>query len=382
MILRSRRILGTAHGGVLDGWVRIDGGLIVEVGAGSPSGDAHELAGWLAPGFVDIHVHGGGGAAFQDDAPDAAAVAAAFHRAHGTTTLLASLVSAPLDSLVAALRRLEEARAAGLVAGVHLEGPFLAAPRRGAHDAAVLASPSPEALDVLLASDAVRMVTLAPELPGGLDAVRRIVANGAVAAVGHTTATYEQTVAAIDAGARVATHLFNGMPPALHRDPGPVLALVEDPRVTVELINDGVHLHDRVFAATAGAVGSGRVALVTDAIAATGLPDGDYELGSQRIVVAGGVSTLAGGGSLAGSVLTMDRALARSVRLGMSPVDAVACATATPAAAAGLDDVGRIEPGLRANLVALDDDFAVTRVWVDGAGQDTLQEMLQDREDR
>ena len=377
MILRCRRILGTSHGDVLDGWVRIEDGRIGEVGAGAAPGSI-EIDGWLAPGFVDIHVHGGGGAAFQDEAADAVATAAAFHRAHGTTSLLASLVSAPLDELVATVRRLEEAQAAGLIAGVHLEGPFLAEPRRGAHDPAVLQAPNSAALDRLLAGDVVRMVTLAPELPGGLDAVRRIVAGGAVAAIGHTTATYEQTVAAIDAGARVATHLFNGMPPMLHREPGPVLALLNDPRVTVELINDGVHLHDRVFATTARAVGRGRVALVTDAIAATGLADGDYELGSQRIVVAGGVSTLAEGGSLAGSVLTMDRAVARAVALGMAPADAVAAATATPAAAVGLEDVGRLAPGLRANLVALDESFSVSSVWLDGVRVEDADDRRED----
>lgn len=374
MILRGRRILGAPGGGVLDGWVRTEGTRIVEVGAGLPPGPAVEVAGWLTPGFVDIHVHGGGGAAFQDDVPDAAATAVAFHRSHGTTSLLASLVSAPLEKLVAAVRRLEDAQATGLIAGVHLEGPFLADGRRGAHDATVLRAPDSDALDVLLASDAVRVVTLAPELPGGLDAVRRIVAAGAVAAIGHTSASYEQTVAAIDAGARIATHLFNGMPPALHREPGPVLALLEDPRVTVELINDGVHLHDGVFAATARALGAERVALVTDAIAATGLADGDYVLGSLGIRVADGVSTLVEGGSLAGSVLTMDRAVARAVRLGVDPVDAVASATATPAAAVGLTDVGRIEPGCRANLVALDDDFSVSDVWLDGTRIDDMKD--------
>lgn len=378
MILRSTRILGTGAD-VLDGWVRVESGRIVEVGPGDPEATFETVAGWLAPGFVDIHVHGGGGAAFQDASPAAVATAVGFHRAHGTTSLLASLVSAPIDALVASVHSLEESVAAGLLAGVHLEGPFLAESRRGAHDPSVLRAPEPAALDALLASDAVRVVTLAPELAGGMDAVRRIVARGAVAAIGHTAATFEQTHAAIEAGATIATHLFNGMPPALHREPGPVLALLEDERVTVELINDGVHLHDSVFAATARALGPRRVALVTDAIAATGLADGDYDLGSQRIVVRDGVSTLAGGTSLAGSVLTMADAVARAVRLGISTVDAVASATATPAAAAGLRDVGRIEPGCRANLVALDDDLAVAAVWLDGV---PLADELADKGER
>ena len=366
MILRCRRILGTPGTDVLDGWVRVEDDRIAEFGTGVPPGPSVELPGWLAPGYVDIHVHGGGGATFQDGDADAVATAVGFHRSRGTTTMLASLVSAPIEALVATVRRLEAAVATGLLAGVHLEGPFLAERHRGAHDASVLRPPSSADLDAVLASDVVRVVTLAPELPGALDGVRRIVAAGAVAAVGHTSASYEQTVAAIDAGARIATHLFNGMPPARHREPGPVLALLEDPRVTVELINDGVHLHDATFLATARALGPGRVALVTDAIAATGLADGDYVLGSQRIEVRGRVSTLAGGTSLAGSVLTMADAVARAVRLGLPPAAAVASATATPATAAGLDDVGRIEPRRRANLVSLDDELGVTDVWLDG----------------
>ena len=364
MIVRCPRILGTGLDDVVDGWVRIGGDRIVEVGRGDPpAGEAVEHPGWLAPGYVDLHVHGGGGAAFQSGEPADVETAVGFHRRHGTTTMLASLVSADVADLAAVTRRLATAVARGLIAGVHLEGPFLAPGRRGAHDVSVLRPPDPSDVRRLLDAGPVRVVTLAPELPGALDAIRTITGAGVVAAVGHTDAAYEEVVAAIDAGARLGTHLFNGMGPVHHRAPGPVVALLEDPRVVVELIADGVHVHTALVAGLLRSAAS-RVALVTDAVAATGLPDGRFRLGSQYVVVRDGVSRLVVGDSLAGSTLTMERAVAGAVRAGAEPAVAVAAATATPARVLGLqDEVGSVAPGLRADLVALDDDFAVTEVW-------------------
>jgi N-acetylglucosamine-6-phosphate deacetylase len=244
MILTGATLIGGEHrdGGV--DWLRVEDGVIAELGRGRPPGPSIELGdGWLVPGFVDLHVHGGGGASFQDDDP---AVAVAFHRAHGTTTLLASLVSAPVDDLVAAVARLAAASTEGLVAGVHLEGPWLAASRTGAHAPEALGPPDPRQVLRLLEAGPVRMVTLAPELPGALDAIRALRAHDVVVAVGHTDATYEQTLAAIAAGATVGTHLFNAMAPLHHRASGPVLALLEDPTVVVELVVDGAHLHPAV----------------------------------------------------------------------------------------------------------------------------------------
>jgi len=361
---------------VLDpGWVETDGSRIRRVGEGAPPGapdvdlDGHVVV----PGFVDLHVHGGHGASYSSGRAEEAALAAAFHRRHGTTTTLASLVTAAPDALVRQVRALTGLVAEDTLAGVHLEGPYLSRERRGAHDPALLRTPDRAELARLLeAGDgAVRMVTLAPELDGGLDAVRQVADAGAVAAVGHTSASFDVTRAAVEAGARVATHLFNGMTPLHHREPGAVGALLTDPRATLELVCDGAHVHPSVVATAVRAAGAGRVALVTDAMAAAGLGDGSFVLGGLAVEVTGGVARLAGQGSLAGSTLTTAAAFRWAVtQAGVALADAARMAATTPAAALGLADVGRIAPGLRADLVVLDRDLQVARVlargeWVD-----------------
>ena len=377
-LLAAAHVL-TADGVREPGWLECDGGVVTEVGSGAPPRRPDETfaSHWLAPGFVDLHVHGGGGATFTTGDPEQARAAAAFHRAHGTTTLLASLVSAPVDALAGALDRLRPLVDEGVLAGLHLEGPFLNAARRGAHDARHLRAPAAPLLDELLAAagGALRMVTLAPELDGGLEAVARVADAGVIAAVGHTDADYPTTRAAVGAGARVATHLGNGMRGLHHREPGPVPALLEDDRVVVELIADGVHLHPVIVRAVTALAGPERVALVTDAIAAAGAPDGRYELGGLDLVVAGGVARLAEGGSLAGSTLTLDAAVRTAVAAGVSVPDALRAATSTPARALGLHPrVGTLARGCAADLVVLDDDLGVERVmaggeWVAGTGE-------------
>ena len=254
------------------GWVEVHDDRVVGVGAGTPPRPTdHDLAdATVAPGFVDTHCHGGGGASLVGADPDAVATFVASHRAHGTTTLVASLVTGALPDLERDVRALAEHVRDGRLAGIHLEGPWLADSRRGAHDPAQLRDPEPADVSRLLAAGrgAVRMVTLAPEWPGGIAAVSAVVGAGAVAAVGHTDATYEVAHAAVDAGASVATHLFNAMTPLGHRDPGPVGALLGDERVVVELVADGVRLHPAVVRLAARAAGPGRTSLVTDAMAA------------------------------------------------------------------------------------------------------------------
>lgn len=364
--LANARVV-TPEGVLEPGWLRVENGEIAAVGPGAAP-DAGDLGGaWVLPGFVDMHVHGGGGAAYTSGDPDEARTAAAFHRSHGTTTTLASLVSAGVDELERAVRGLAPLVAEGVLAGVHLEGPYLSPQHRGAHDPALLRTPDPGELDRLLAAGPVRMVTLAPELPGGLELVRRTVAAGAVAAVGHTDATYEQARAAFDAGARVATHLYNAMRELRHRDPGPVAAALADERVTIELINDGVHLHDAMAALAFRTAGPGRTAFVTDAIVAAGMPDGPYRLGSLNVEVRDGKARLAGGGSIAGSTLTMDVALRRAVQvLGLPIADAARAAATTPAGVLGLR-TGALAPGLAADLVVLDDDLELVAVMVRGS---------------
>lgn len=334
----------------------VQGDRIVEVAAASDPGE-----GFLVPGFIDQHCHGGGGY----DVATHAGQAADFHLRHGTTTMVASLVtaSAPvLKEQVAALVPLVEQ---GVIGGIHLEGPWLSPQQCGAHDASLLRNPDAAELGELLASGGVRMVTFAPELPGALAAIRQTVEAGAVAAVGHTACDYDTAVSAIEAGATVATHLFNRMPHLGKRHPGPVLAFLEDPRVVVELIADGIHVDPHLLRYVVAV--TGRASVVTDAMAAAGMGDGDYRLGELPVQVRDGQARLAAGGALAGSTLTMDHALRTLVTAGVALSDAVASLTSTPARAMGFSDRGVIAAGHRADLVLLDDDLQVTRVMRSGS---------------
>ncbi|MFF6959143.1 N-acetylglucosamine-6-phosphate deacetylase [Streptomyces sp. NPDC088197] len=318
-----------------------------------------DLAGHtVVPGFVDIHNHGGGGASFTSGTADDILTGVRTHRAHGTTTVVASTVTNALDVLAKQAGLLSELVEQGDLAGIHYEGPFISPCRKGAHDEALLRDPDPADVRKLVEAGrgAVRMVTLAAELPGGIDSVRLLADLGVIAAIGHTDATYEQTLEAIDAGATVATHLFNAMPPLQHRAPGPIAALLEDERVTVELINDGTHLHPAVLELAFGSAGAGRVAFITDAMDAAGFGDGHYDLGPMKVEVLDGVARLVEGGSIAGSTLTLDTAFKRAVTLdGLSLTDAVRAISTNPARLLGLDDrIGTLEPGKDADLVVLD----------------------------
>ncbi len=356
------------------GWIDVDQGLVQAVGAGTPPRPADLELGsvTVVPGFVDMHVHGGGGGMFPTTDPTemegATAAAVDLHRRHGTTTMIASLVTAHPVELLAQVKGMAEQVQSGLVAGIHLEGPWLAAERCGAHELSALRDPHPEELErVLAAGDGtIRMVTLAPERTGGLAAIQRIVDAGAVAAVGHTEATYAQALAAVEAGATVATHLFNAMRPVHHREPGPVLALMEDPRVTVELITDGVHLHPALYRDVSRSVGPDRVALVTDAMAAAGMADGAYRLGSLAVTVVDGVARVAGTDTIAGSTATMDHVFRYAVANSGLPRDeallaAVRQSSVNPARAMGLPAAG-LAVGGAADLVVLDARLMVTRV--------------------
>lgn len=365
----------TPDGILADGWLQIDGRTIARLGSGEPPEPRdHELDGaWVVPGFVDIHVHGGGRASYVPGDQDQAVTAAALHRQHGTTTTMASLVSGTADSLVAAVSELAELVEDGVLAGIHLEGPFLSVKRCGAHDPALLIEPEPEVVRGLLDAGrgAVKMVTLAAELPYATDAVALLAGEGVIGAIGHTDASYDETRAAIGAGATVATHLFNAMRPVHHREPGPIPALLEDERVTVELICDGVHLHPAIVRMAIGAAGADRVVLVTDAMDAAGAGDGNYVLGHLAVQVIDGVARLVDGGAIAGSTLTMDRAFRFVVEAGVSVPDAVRMSAGNPARLLGLTgQVGELRSGLDADLVVLDGAFELRAVmakgqWVD-----------------
>lgn len=360
------------------GWIELSGSAVRALGSGAPPRPAdHDFgAATVVPGFVDTHVHGGGGASFSGGHDDVRA-AVSLHRRHGTTALLASLVSEAPGDLLEQVRSLAVDVRSGLIAGIHLEGPWLAEKRCGAHDPVLLRDPDPvEVRTVLTAGDgAIRMVTLAPERTGALAAIRAVVDAGAVAAVGHTEATHAQTCAAIDAGATVATHLFNAMRPIHHREPGPVIALLDDPRVTVEVIADGVHVDAALYRHVSHSAGGDRVTLVTDAMAAAGMGDGDYRIGPLAVEVSGGVARLAGTDTIAGSTATMDHLFRFAVTRSGLPHDdallqAVRQCSVNPARALGLPSPV-LEPGNAANLVVLDANLAVTAVlylgdWVSG----------------
>ncbi|WIA99820.1 N-acetylglucosamine-6-phosphate deacetylase [Curtobacterium sp. MCBA15_012] len=381
-LVRASHVVDAA-GSTADGWVLLAGDVIEAVGAGpvgldpvspgrGPGADVEVVDlgdAVLTPGFVDLHGHGGGGAAYEDDTFDAAL---AVHRAHGTTRSVLSLVANPIPSLVASLDRIRAVAATDpLVLGVHLEGPFLSPHNKGAHNASFLLDPTPATVETLLeAGDGVlRQVTIAPELPGALDAVRRFTAAGVTVAVGHTVCSYDQARAAFDAGATLLTHACNAMPGLHHRAPGPIAAALEDDRVTLELILDGVHVHPAVARVLLRGA-PGRVALITDAMGAAGSPDGSYALGSLAVTVTDGVARVAGTDTIAGSTLTQDQALRLAVSAaGVSLPDAVGALTAVPAAALGAGDrLGRIAPGYAADLVALSPGLDVLRVW--GAGRE------------
>jgi N-acetylglucosamine-6-phosphate deacetylase len=366
------------------GWISHRDGVITGVGGGRPDQPDHDHGSdlgnaTLVPGFVDIHVHGGGGGSFTTDDPASALRAVDMHRRHGTTTTMASLVTASPEELLASVSMLADLCRDGVVAGIHLEGPWISPHRCGAHDPRQLRDPSAAEITRLLtaADGAIAMATVAPELTGGLDAIRRLTDAGVIAAVGHTDCSYAVAGDAIGAGARVATHLFNAMRPIHHRDPGPIVALLDDPRVAVELIADGIHLHPALYRYVVRTVGPDRVALVTDAMAAAGLGDGSYRLGPMAVDVSDGVARIAGTPTIAGSTVTMDQLFRMAVRTGAPgaseaevparPTDealvhAARQTSVNPARLLGRTDIGSLEPGRRADVVVLDADLHVTGV--------------------
>jgi N-acetylglucosamine-6-phosphate deacetylase len=383
----ARLVLPT---GVVDnGRLTVENGRISDVSGadvssadGSPTPPAGaapplDLSGYtVVPGFVDMHVHGGGGASYASGIAEEALVAARTHLEHGTTTTVASTVTGEIDEVCRQASVLSELVEDGLLAGVHFEGPFISINRCGAHQPDLLRDPDPALVRKLVdaARGTARMVTLAPELEGAIESIRLLKELGVIAAIGHTDANYDKVLEGIEAGATVATHLFNAMPAIGHRAPGPIVALLEDERITVELIGDGVHLHPAVIDLAMTGAGLDRVALITDAMSAAGFGDGLYPLGPLQVRVEDGVARLVEGGSIAGSTLTLDVAFRRAVALnGISLVRAAQVLSLNPARLLGVADrVGSIEVGKDADLVVVDDAHELVAVmrrgeWVVGA---------------
>ncbi|WP_300682850.1 N-acetylglucosamine-6-phosphate deacetylase [Nocardioides sp.] len=351
------------------------GGIVELVAASTWSGPTPEPVGTIAPGFIDMHCHGGGGRSVTTGAPDDIAAVAAHHRSRGTTSLVASMVSGTQDDLLAGLRGVAEVAAvdAGVI-GTHLEGPWLAHGHCGAHDPAVLSHPDVDVAREWLqaAAGTLRMVTIAPDLPGFAAAARVLAEAGVLVAAGHTdadTATFAAALASDDVA--TVTHLFNGMAPFHHRDPGPAgatLRALAAGQVHAELISDGIHLADETVALAFG-VAPDRIVLISDAMSAAGMPDGQYRLGALDVEVRDATAWTTGPTPvLAGSTLHVGEAVRRAITgAGVDPAIAIRAATTTPAGLLGITDRGRVAEGLRADLVVLDEDWAVSRVMHGGA---------------
>lgn len=348
--------------------VAIAGGVVAaSAAAGSPRYDASGLH--VLPGFLDLQVNGAAGIDLTLEPERLWEVAAALPR-FGVTAFLPTVITSAPDARSRALATLAAGPPAGWAGaqplGLHFEGPMIAPARKGAHPPAWLQEPSTTLVEGWSRESGVAMVTLAPELPGALDVVEVLVANGVVVAVGHTEASAEQVAAAVDRGARVVTHLGNAMPPLAGRAPGPVGAALADERLAAGVIADGHHLHEATLAAFWRALGTGRFLAVTDCTAALGMPDGPARLGDQSVVVAGGTVRLEDG-TLAGSAAELAQCL-RVLRTatGCSLADAVAGCTTVAAGVLGDAARGHLEVGARGDLTLVDDDLNVVATVVGG----------------
>lgn len=368
---------------VPDAAVVFEEGRIVSVGpraevvapAGAKEISARDAT--IAPGFVDVHVHGAGGHDVMSSTEEALGTIASTVARRGTTSIVATTVTAPPDETRRCLEGISRFilspanRSADVTAeiiGIHLEGPFISPARRGVHPAGAIANPSVTLLDRYLeaAAGTVKILTLAPEIPGAMDLVERGYAKGLVVALGHTDATYEQARAAIFRGARHAVHVFNAMRPFAHRETGVLGAVLTDPSVTAEVIADGVHVDDPAIRLLLAAKGTDLVLLVSDGTAATGMRDGSYRLGTFDVTVSDGVCRNREG-KLAGSTLTLDRAVEHMVRMGVPALEAIRMATYNPARRVGMEArKGVLAPGADADLVVLTPELKIANVFARG----------------
>ncbi|HEY3336707.1 MAG TPA: N-acetylglucosamine-6-phosphate deacetylase [Candidatus Limnocylindrales bacterium] len=363
--------------GVVPGRLTIEDGWIRAVDP-DPDDEAAASGPILAPGYVDVHVHGWGGFDATGDADALSGMARALLR-HGVTTFLPTAPTIPEDELPRFADRVRSwmptAPADGAEPlGFNLEGPFLAPSRKGAHDAALLRAPAAFTDDQVSALlDGLRIMTIAPELPGALELIRRLAALGIAASLGHSAATLDEARAGYLAGAGTTTHLFNAMTGVDHRLPGLAVAALGDDAVYAELIADGNHVHPALWPLITRTKPADRLVLVSDALPLAGMPDGRGTIGGLAVEVSGGRATLAGTDTLAGSVIALDSAVRNLADEGTGLAAAVLAASANPARLLGAADRGRLEPGRRAHIVELDDALRVRRVmrgdgWIDGAG--------------
>jgi len=372
----------TPKGEIPDAAILIRDGEIETVGPRSdvalPGGAEEILAidSIAVPGFIDVHIHGAGGRDVMEGSGEALSAITKKVAKFGTTSLLATTVTAGADDTCRAVAGVskyittqhETSEPRAEILGIHFEGPFLSKERRGAQPAQFLQLPSAEYLERLLraASGNARILTIAPELFGAMPCIDAARSLGMVVSIGHTDATYEQARVAVAHGAHHATHVYNGMRPFTHRDPGVIGAVLTTPELTAELIADGVHVDEVAMKVLLQAKGAGGIVLISDGISATGMPDGSYMLGDQEVAVSGGICRTADG-KLAGSTLTLDRSLRNVVRLGVPLADTVRMLTLNPATVLGIEfKKGVLRTGADADIVLLNDALEVTQVWARG----------------
>ena len=369
MLQITNATIHTPHRIIERGSVTMDGGRIVAVGPAAstppPAGAGQIDAGGrvLAPGFIDLQLNGAFGHDFTADPSTIWDVAARLPR-YGVTAFLPTIITSPIAQVEAGMGVVTSGRPQGFRGadpiGIHAEGPFLNVKKKGAHNQAYLRAPSAADVAGWSPASGMRLVTMAPELPGALDVIRELTGRGVVVSTGHSMATFDEAVAGFDAGARYGTHLFNAMPSLGHRDPGLPGALLADARMTVGFIADGVHTHRSIIALVWQVLGPKRLSLVTDAMAALGMPPGAHRLGDYDVIVDATSARLADG-TLAGSILELDQALRNLVEItGCTLGDALETMTTTPARLLGQEhERGRVEPGCIADLVLLSPELKV-----------------------
>jgi N-acetylglucosamine-6-phosphate deacetylase len=334
-------------------WIEISGNVIHSVNSGLHQSPDQIIDGVLIPGFVDIHCHGGGSKFFSALTMDEVQSVIETHRGHGTTSMLASLVTEPIGTLKTQVARLVPLYKSGQILGIHLEGPYLSHIYCGAHDPDLLLNPDLVEIKELLAlgDGAIKMITIAPELSGALEAIKFLTASGVKVALGHSNASFDQADAGVNAGATIVTHFMNGMNKSQVDDTFAAFVRADE-RLTIELILDGHHIPFLTCQEIYSALGS-RIIFITDAMAAAGSVDGSYTMGKLPIVVKNGVARLVSGDSLAGSTLTMDTVFLNAVNiLGLSVMEAVAATSTRPAKTIDLNDRGVIAVGMRADLLS------------------------------
>lgn len=368
--------IAAESGWIENGAVRVERGRIVEMlsegsaaaGAGAKRLDAEGMM--LIPGMIDVHIHGANGYDIMDGTTESIQEVSKACVATGCTSFLATSVSSSLPDLLAMIDNVKKTAGSeegASIVGIHLEGPYLNVKRKGMQNEAFLRHPDLAEMATIFerAGSLLKMVTVAPELPGGMELVAFLSERDIVAANAHSDASYEEAKEAFRRGASHITHCFNGMRPIHHRDPGIVVAALEERQVSVQAIVDNVHLHPAIVCLLHRAKGAEGVVLITDALQAMGLGDGEYVFGGHNVQVRDGIARLSDG-TLASSTVTMNDALRNTARLGVPLLDAIAMASRTPADVLGLPHKGRIAPGAAADLVLLDDRYEVQWTVVGG----------------